>query len=176
MILRLFYQNGTLHTTVNILQSLSISQSVEHLTQLCTALLGTYASLFLDEFAFVQPNIQEEFWTSISPTLSTGGSCIMTSTPNGDSNLFAHMWRAANVGKTIGASEQNIGFKPLQIKWDEPPGRDEKFKAEQIAILGELKWLQEYECCEANTKLNLIDARGHEFSATFEELTKLLSE
>lgn len=132
--------------------------------------------LFLDEFAFVQPNIQEEFWTSISPTLSTGGSCIMTSTPNGDSNLFAHMWRAAQVGGTVGADEQNIGFMPLQVKWDEPPGRDEKFKAEQIAILGELKWAQEYECLKIDTKLNLIDTDGREFTATLEELTEMLSE
>ena len=55
--------------------------------------------LFLDEFAFVKRNIQEEFWTSILPTLSTGGSCIMSSTPNGDADLFATLWRAAMVNK-----------------------------------------------------------------------------
>lgn len=103
--------------------------------------------LFLDEFAFVAPNIQDLFWTSISPTLSTGGSCIVTSTPNGDSNLFAQMWRAAECGTTVGEHEEvQIGFQPLRVRWDEPPGRDERFKEEQIAILGELKWLQEYEC------------------------------
>ena len=39
--------------------------------------------LYLDEFAFVPPNIADEFWTSITPTLATGGDCIMSSTPNG---------------------------------------------------------------------------------------------
>jgi len=34
--------------------------------------------LYCDEFAFVQPNIAEEFWTSISPTLATGGRAIIT--------------------------------------------------------------------------------------------------
>ena len=38
--------------------------------------------LYCDEFAFVAPNIAEEFWTSISPTLATGGRAILTSTPN----------------------------------------------------------------------------------------------
>ena len=36
--------------------------------------------VYLDEFAFVEPNIAKEFWTSLSPTLSTGGKCIITST------------------------------------------------------------------------------------------------
>ena len=36
--------------------------------------------LYCDEFAFVNPSIADEFWTSISPTLATGGSAIITST------------------------------------------------------------------------------------------------
>ena len=35
--------------------------------------------LYADEFAFVKPRIATEFWTSISPTLATGGKCIITS-------------------------------------------------------------------------------------------------
>jgi len=48
-----------------------------------------------DEFAFVQPNIAEEFWTSISPTLATGGRAIITSTPNSDEDTFATIWKQA---------------------------------------------------------------------------------
>jgi hypothetical protein len=40
--------------------------------------------LYLDEFAFVRPTIAEQFWTSITPTLATGGKAIITSTPNSD--------------------------------------------------------------------------------------------
>jgi len=37
--------------------------------------------LYLDEFAFVPPGIAEQFWTSITPTLSclTGGTMVLTS-------------------------------------------------------------------------------------------------
>jgi len=94
--------------------------------------------LYLDEFAFVAPAIQEAFWSSISPTLSTGGSCIMTSTPNGDINIFAQIWRGAQV--------ESNGFVPIRVRWDEPPGRDEKFKEEEIGRIGERQWMQEYEC------------------------------
>ena len=34
--------------------------------------------IYLDEFAFVQPRVASEFWTSLSPTLATGGKCIIT--------------------------------------------------------------------------------------------------
>lgn len=113
--------------------------------------------LYCDEFAFVPANIQDVFWTSISPTLATGGACILTSTPNGDSNLFAQIWRTAELGLIVGEAEQNIAFKPLRVYWDEPPGRDEKFKRDQISILGELKWRQEYECEFLSSDPLLID-------------------
>lgn len=102
--------------------------------------------LFLDEFAFVKPNIQNLFWTSILPTLSTGGSCIMSSTPNGDSNLFAQLWRSAQVEQTIAVEEDTVTFVPMFVPWDAPPGRDEAFKQQQIGLIGEDKWRQEYLC------------------------------
>jgi len=49
-----------------------------------------------DEFAFVRPTIATEFWTSISPTLATGGKAIITSTPNSDEDQFALLWKGAN--------------------------------------------------------------------------------
>lgn len=94
--------------------------------------------LYLDEFAHVANSIQEEFWTSIEPTLSTGGSCIMTSTPNGDSDIFAQTWNGAQVKAN--------GFFPVEVKWNEAPGRDDRFKEETIGRIGEVKWKQEYEC------------------------------
>jgi len=105
--------------------------------------------LYLDEFAYVKQVIQEEFWTSISPTLSTGGQCIMTSTPNSDSDIFAQIWRGAQV--------QANGFFPLEVKWDQPPGRDEKFKEEETGRIGEQKWLREYECRFLSSEGQLVD-------------------
>jgi len=52
--------------------------------------------LYADEFAFVRPGIAKEFWTSISPTLATGGKAIITSTPNSDEDQFALLWKGAN--------------------------------------------------------------------------------
>jgi len=51
--------------------------------------------LYLDEFAFVRPSIAKEFWTAITPTLSTGGKAIITSTPNSDEDQFAFIWKGA---------------------------------------------------------------------------------
>lgn len=113
--------------------------------------------LYLDEFAFVKPSIQEEFWTSILPTLSTGGSCIMSSTPNGDSDLFAQLWRAADCGTRL--ADDALNFTPMHVRWDEPPGRDEAFKLTQIRLLGELKWRQEFECEMLSSEQLLIDTR-----------------
>jgi hypothetical protein len=49
--------------------------------------------LYLDEFAYVEPNIQKEMWTSVSPALAAvGGQMIITSTPNTDEDKFASIW------------------------------------------------------------------------------------
>ena len=113
--------------------------------------------LFLDEFAFVKPNIQDEFWTSISPTLSTGGSCIMTSTPNGDLDIYSSVWRAANTDSVDGGPGAN-GYIPIYVAWDEPPDRGEKFKREETSRIGERRWRQEYECEFLSSDQQLIDS------------------
>jgi hypothetical protein len=106
--------------------------------------------LFLDEFAHVAPNIAEAFWRSISPTLATGGSCIIASTPNGDLNQFAQLWRGAELGVN--------GFHATKVRWDEPPDRDENFKKNQIAKDGQRSWDQEYECVFLSSDALLIDS------------------
>lgn len=105
--------------------------------------------LYCDEFAFVRPHIQAEFWDSVLPTLSTGGNCIISSTPNGDTNLFAQLWRGAEHGTNE--------FHHTFIPWDAAPGRDQKFKETQIGLLGERKWRQEYECEFLSSDATLID-------------------
>ena len=102
-----------------------------------------------DEFAFVRPTIASEFWTSITPTLSTGGKCIITSTPNSDEDQFAQIWRAANdtfdeYGNTTALGKN--GFRAFSSKWQETPGRDEAWAAQMRAQLGEERFLREMEC------------------------------
>ena len=123
-----------------------------------TAARGMSASLlFLDEFAFVRDNIADEFWTSVSPTLATGGACIICSTPNGDMNRYAQLWRGANIPMDSESDLGINGFFPVEVKWNEPPGRDEKFKQEEIAKIGDTRWKQEYECEFISNDPLLID-------------------
>jgi hypothetical protein len=102
-----------------------------------------------DEFAFVRPTIGREFWTSISPTLSTGGKCIITSTPNSDEDQFATLWKGANkcIDEFGNKAELGInGFKAFRSYWNEHPDRDEKWANEQRAQLGVDRFRREMGC------------------------------
>jgi hypothetical protein len=105
--------------------------------------------LYCDEFAFVRPTIAKEFWTSISPTLSTGGKAIITSTPNSDEDQFALIWKGANKMEDEygNATETGInGFRAYRAYWREHPDRDEKWADEQRAQLGEERFRREMDC------------------------------
>jgi hypothetical protein len=105
--------------------------------------------LYCDEFAFVQPNIAEEFWTSISPTLATGGRAIITSTPNSDEDTFATIWKQAEQKFDEHGNEQDVGvngFHAFKAHWSEHPDRDEKWKVDEIGRIGEEMFRREYEC------------------------------
>jgi hypothetical protein len=105
--------------------------------------------LYCDEFAFVQPNIAEEFWTSISPTLATGGRAIITSTPNSDEDTFATIWKQAEQKFDAHGNESELGingFHSFLAHWNEHPDRDEKWKEEEIGRIGEEKFRREYGC------------------------------
>ena len=105
--------------------------------------------LYCDEFAFVQPNIAEEFWTSISPTLATGGRAIITSTPNSDEDTFATIWKQAEDKFDEHGNENEVGrngFHSFIAQWHEHPDRDEEWKKEEIGRIGEEKFRREYGC------------------------------
>ena len=105
--------------------------------------------LYCDEFAFVRPGIAKEFWTSISPTLSTGGKAIITSTPNSDEDQFALIWKGSQkcVDEFGNDTELGInGFKGYQAHWNEHPDRDEQWKAEEIGRIGEERFRREHGC------------------------------
>ena len=94
--------------------------------------------LYCDEFAFVNPNIAKEFWTALSPTLSTGGACIVTSTPNSDDDTFALIWAEANKLFDEHGNEASIGkngFHGFTCSWDEHPDRDEEWASVKLDVL-----------------------------------------
>ncbi len=107
--------------------------------------------LYCDEFAFVQPNIAEEFWTSISPTLATGGKAIITSTPNSDEDTFANIWKdSQDLFDDYGnAREDGLGrngFHGYRSEWWEHPDRNEDWKREELGRIGEERFRREYGC------------------------------
>ena len=105
--------------------------------------------LYCDEFAFVAPTIADEFWTSISPTLATGGRAIITSTPNSDEDTFAVIWKESQNKFDANGNEQSVGingFHGFTAKWDEHPDRDEKWKEAELGRIGEERFRREYEC------------------------------
>jgi hypothetical protein len=105
--------------------------------------------LYADEFAFVRPTIAKEFWTSISPTLSTGGKAIITSTPNSDEDQFALLWKGANRCEDAYGNATDLGingFRAYRSYWHEHPDRDEAWADEQRAQLGEDRFRREMGC------------------------------
>tara|TARA_E500000178_G_scaffold346620_1_gene398528 strand:+ start:714 stop:2297 length:1584 start_codon:yes stop_codon:yes gene_type:complete len=105
--------------------------------------------LYCDEFAFVNPGIADEFWTSISPTLATGGRAIITSTPNSDEDTFATIWKGSQQKFDAYGNEQELGengFHGFTCGWDEHPDRDEDWKATEIGRIGEERFRREYGC------------------------------
>ena len=107
--------------------------------------------LYCDEFAFVRPTIAREFWTSISPTLSTGGQAIITSTPNSDEDQFAFIWKQANksVDEYGNPTKNGLGingFYAYKSDWWEHPDRDDKWKEEEMGRIGEERFRREHGC------------------------------
>lgn len=115
---------------------------------------GSYNAILLDEFAFVEANMQESFFNSVYPTISSGktSKVIIVSTPNGMGNLFYKMW--------MDATDKNgprNSYKPIEINWWDVPGRDEKWKAETIANTSLRQFQQEFETQFLGSMNTLID-------------------
>ena len=106
--------------------------------------------IYLDEFAFVQPPEKaKEFWTALSPTLSTGGKCIITSTPNSDEDQFAQIWFEAIKKFDEHGNAQEVGqngFYAYHAKWQEHPDRDEEWAQQERSKIGEERFRREFDC------------------------------
>lgn len=103
--------------------------------------------LFLDEFGFVENQV--EFYTSTYPVISAGKTTqvIITSTPHG-LDLFYKIWTDAEEGRNK--------FKTVGYDWTVVPGRDEKWKEETIANTSPVQFAQEYECSFLGSSNTLI--------------------
>ena len=85
--------------------------------------------LYCDEFAFIPPEIQEEFWTSVYPTVSgiENSKIIISSTPNGH-ELFHKIYNDAVRGLN--------SFTAIRVDWWMIPGRDDAWKEEATREIG----------------------------------------
>ena len=106
--------------------------------------------IYCDEFAFVQPPEKaKEFWTSLSPTLSTGGKCLITSTPNSDEDQFALIWKEANKRFDEYGNDNVIGtngFYAMKAHWSEHPDRNDEWAEAERARIGDERFRREHEC------------------------------
>lgn len=73
--------------------------------------------LIIDEAAFIR-NF-EELWKGLYPTLSTGGSAVILSTPNGVGNQYHKLWVDAETGTS--------NFHAIKLPWDVHPERDQSW-------------------------------------------------
>jgi hypothetical protein len=107
--------------------------------------------IFLDEFAFVQNHLADDFFASVYPTISSGKSTkvIIVSTPHG-MNHFYRMWHDAERG--------NNEYTPTEVHWSEVPGRDKKWKEQTIRNTSKQQFAIEFECEFLGSVDTLINA------------------
>ena len=106
--------------------------------------------VYLDEFAFVPTTVQEEFFNSVYPTISSGRSSrvLITSTPNG-MNMFYKLWHDAEKGYN--------DYATVSVNWWDVPGRDEEWKQQTIRNTSEKQFAVEFECEFLGSSSTLID-------------------
>jgi hypothetical protein len=89
--------------------------------------------LILDELAFIDNHLVENFWRSVYPIISSSkkSKIFIASTPNGTDNLFYELYSGAMEGKNDWRAER--------VDWWEVPGRDEEWKEKTIRSLGSVE-------------------------------------
>ena len=113
--------------------------------------------VFSDELSFVDIQKQKDFWSALSPTLSTGGKCIVASTPNNDEDLFAQICRSAEdiydeYGNEKVSGLGKNGFKFTKFTWEANPERDEEWEKIQRSKDGD-EFFEREHCCIAGKSL-----------------------
>ena len=94
----------------------------------------------LDEFSFVLPSIQRDFYKAITPALSSrkNSKLIVVSTPNGVGDVYHEIWKDAT-------TNPNTIWSASKIDWWDRPDRDEAWHQRELLTLGsEEAFQQEY--------------------------------
>ena len=90
------------------------SQSKQYLQGQRPLVQEALSLLILDEIAFIDKI--DEIWTASQQTLTTGGSCIALSTPNGVGNWFHKTWVEAKKRVVVCLIRLNYIGQYIQIE------------------------------------------------------------
>ena len=92
--------------------------------------------LVVDEAAIIEG--LDDLWAGLQPTLSTGGDCIVASTPKGVGNKFHQLYSEA---------EQDLNdFNDICLSWDVHPERDQEWFEQETRKMSSREVAQELEC------------------------------
>lgn len=111
--------------------------------------------LVIDEAAIVR--WASQIWASALPTISTGGSAIINSTPFGLSNWYHSTWVDAIAGGN--------GFNAIRLYWRMHPERDDKWYDQMSRALGPKRTAQEIDgdfLGSGNSVFDLVDIKAIE--------------
>lgn len=89
--------------------------------------------LVIDEAAIVR--WANQIWAASFPTLSTGGSSIVNSTPYGVGNWYHQQW--------VDALSGGNDFNPIRLRWNMHPERDMNWYIQMAESLGPRRTAQE---------------------------------
>ena len=111
--------------------------------------------LVIDEAAMVR--WASDVFAAALPTISTGGACIINSTPRGIGGFYHSMW--------VDAIAQSNGFNALRLYWNMHPERDQAWYNQMAAALGPRRTAQEIDgdfLGSGNTVFDLSDIKAIE--------------
>lgn len=111
--------------------------------------------LVIDEAAIVR--WASQIWAAALPTISTGGSAIINSTPFGLSNWYHSTWVDAIAGGN--------GFNAIRLYWKMHPERDDKWYDQMSRALGPKRTAQEIDgdfLGSGNSVFDLVDIKAIE--------------
>ena len=111
--------------------------------------------LVIDEAAIVR--WADQIWAAAFPTLSTGGSAIVNSTPYGIGNFYHSKW----VDAIAGGNE----FTPIRLFWRMHPERDIEWYNQMSTALGPKRTAQEIDgdfLSSGNSVFDLMDIKAIE--------------
>ena len=135
------FSNGSIITSIPTTEDAGRSEAV--------------SLLVIDEAAIVRWATQ--IWAAAFPTLSTGGSAILNSTPYGVGNFFHKQW----VDSTAGGND----FFPIRLYWKMHPERDDDWYKVMSSALGPRRTAQEIDgdfLTSGNSVFDLLDIKAIE--------------